>query len=236
VCKEIKSFVVEHESIPKEILKKYPGSKPFTSFEVHEKIDGMYIEYLLQKDRYSLKDLRRIFPKKNIRTLVTMVKRISKELKISSSFQIFISLAEKSDLGGCNQNFSIGNSKKGILYLLDKNYKGKPFLDEKIIYHEIMHLKEFDEHSMPSLDMITLNIKYPWLSALLHFSTEGRLSNMNLPHLYTKQRLIDGLIYEFHISEILANDIGNRLWGKKPDFKNFCKIHVDMERYAKKSK
>jgi hypothetical protein len=227
VCKEIKSFVIEHESISEGIRKKDLKKQLTTIFEAHEKIDGMYIEYLLEEDQYILKDLRRIFPKKNVRTLVAMMKRISKELKISSSYEILISLAEISDIGGRNQNFSIGNSKKGILYLLNENYKGKTFLDEKILYHEIMHLKEFNERSIPSLDMVTLKFKYPWLTALSHFSTEGRLEKMKLPHLYTKKELIDDLSYIFHINKTLANDIGNELWGKKPDFKKYCEIYED---------
>lgn len=230
MCKVIKSFVIKHQSIPEDIRKKYPNANPVTYFEANEKIDGMYIEYQLVEDQYNLKDLRRIFSKKNVRTLVVMIKKISKELKISSGYEIFIRLREYVGLGG-EQNEAIGNSKKGILALLNENNKGKSFLDEEILYHEMMHLKELNERSRPSLHPITITEKYPWLTALLHFSTEGRLTNMNLPHLYTKEGLIDDLSYEFHIKKTLANDIGNELWGKKPDFNKYCKLHAEIAKY-----
>lgn len=200
-------------------------AKPLYFFDGHEKIDGIYIEYFLVQD-VTLDNLRMLFPKKNVRTLVALVKKISKELQISSRHEIFIRLEEYIDLGG-RQNEAIGNSRKGILALLNKNNMGKSFLDEGILYHEIMHLKELNERSRPSLHPLIIAEKYEWLTALLHFSTEGRLTNMNLPHLYTKEKLIDGLINEFHINKTQANDIGDELWGKKPDFKKYCEIYED---------
>jgi hypothetical protein len=195
--------------------------EPEYDLEVHNLVDkrhGIYISLEFYPHFHlPLAEIKKIFKEmfqmESIYALCSSQRSVLKVLDINPSKMILHFRKLNLLIGGYVARAVTDNRKRAMIRIeIDKSVESQRESIEYVLWHESMHIKDCLERRFPSIHEMA-GINFPGMEELWHFSIDGRLEKLGLPHGMKEDRIEELMVYT--ISKKKAQQIANALWGKE---------------------
>jgi hypothetical protein len=197
-----------------------------TTIPINEWREGVGISYALLEP--AEQNLEAVFPVAGVDMLVKLLKLILDNLNMHPS-KVILQLWEHSTTRKAHsleERAPVNKHRDIIVIILTKTPFVYKYGYELVLWHQAMHAKDRLEKRFPSSHPFVETGE--WLDILWHFSIDGRLESMGMPH-YTRNERLNEAVKAFPELEEHLNELSNELWGKLVTYDQLLDIGRELK-------